>query len=69
MPTPMPNEEVQPIKIVISENHLELTRSEAMDGVSRETLHRLLDDWFDHQVRKAWGLSVKASMLKLLDKE
>lgn len=69
MQTRMPNEEVQPIKIVISQNHLEITRSQGMDGVSRQTLHRLVDEWFDHQVRTAWGLSVNTEMLKLLDKQ
>ena len=67
--TPMPNEDVQPIKIVICENRLEFARSEAMDGIDRQTLHRMLDQWFDHQVRTAWNLSINASMLQLLDKD
>lgn len=69
MPTHMPNEDVQPIKIVICENRIEFARSKGVDGVDRQTLHRLVDEWFDNQVRTAWNLSVNAKMLKLLDKE
>lgn len=67
--TPMPNEDVQPIKIVICQNRLEFARSETVDGVDRQTLHRMLDEWIDHQVREAWRMSVNASMLRLLDKD
>ena len=68
MKTPMPNEEVHPIKIVICENRLEFARSEAMAGVDRQTLHRMLDEWIDHQVREAWRVSMEARLRELLDK-
>lgn len=68
MKTPMPNEDQQPIKIVISQNHIEFTRSEGMAGVDRQTMHRLIDDWFDQQVRNAWRLSVQVRDGQLLDK-
>ena len=68
MKTLMPNEEVHPIKITICENRLEFARSEGMAGVDRQTMHRLIDDWFDQQVRNAWRLSVQVRDRQLLDK-
>lgn len=67
--TPMPNEEVHPIKIVVCENRLEFARSEGMAGVDRQALHRMLDEWIDHQVREAWRVSMEARLRELLDKQ
>ena len=63
MSTHTPSEDVQPVKIVICENRLEFARSEGMAGVDREVLHSLLDEWFDHQVREAWRMSIKTKVL------
>lgn len=68
MKTLMPNEEVHPIKIVICENRLEFARSEGVDKVDRQALHRMLDEWIDHQVREAWRVSMEARLRELLDK-
>ena len=69
MKTLMPNEEVHPIKIVICENRLEFARSEGVDKVDRQALHRMLDEWIDHQVREAWRMSMEARLRELLDKQ